>query len=386
MNSAQNTLIEEWMAKTIEDAIQQQASDIHIEPLENELRIRFRVDGKLIPYAQLPKDLHAPLVTHIKLSSRMAIDENRLPQDGKWRYKSPNHSTDYDLRISLIPFIYGEGVVLRLLENVDQTYSLSDLGFAELIQQEGKNITSHTHGLFLVTGPTGSGKSTTIYTLLREINNGQQKILTVEDPVEYTMKGVNQVSVNARQGLSFSSALRAFMRQAPNVLFVGEIRDAETAEITVQAALTGHLVFSTLHTNDALSTLTRLNDLGISTSLLLSVLRGVLAQRLVRIPCPHCAKVYPLEALHSAQFRLPKDTPVLKAVGCSKCHHTGYHGRTALYEYLPITKEFIQVVRDSQDTTKELQRFLKPSMRTCGAEKIKQHATTLEEVLAQLII
>lgn len=335
----------------ISRAVEAQASDIHIEPWEDYLRIRLRIDGVLQTSDQLPKETHAAITSRIKIMARLDIAERRLPQDG--RINSTVAGRNVDLRVATIPTIWGENVVLRILNRSSVTLDFSRLGFSEADLVDLKRMLSEPNGMLLVTGPTGSGKTTTLYTALDRLNDDERKVFSVEDPVEYHMGGINQIQVNPRIGLTFSGALRSILRQDPDVIMIGEIRDLETAEIAIRASLTGHLVLSTLHTNSAAASITRMLDMGVEDYLLASTLVGVLAQRLVRRLCPSCkapseaGSAYVNRLLGIAKPALVKspatEAQLFKAVGCSKCRGTGFSGRTAVYELLPVTDQ----VRDA---------------------------------------
>lgn len=335
----------------ISRAVEAQASDIHIEPWEDYLRIRLRIDGVLQTSDQLPKETHAAITSRIKIMARLDIAERRLPQDG--RINSTVAGRNVDLRVATIPTIWGENVVLRILNRSSVTLDFSRLGFSEADLVDLKRMLSEPNGMLLVTGPTGSGKTTTLYTALDRLNDDERKVFSVEDPVEYHMGGINQIQVNPRIGLTFSGALRSILRQDPDVIMIGEIRDLETAEIAIRASLTGHLVLSTLHTNSAAASITRMLDMGVEDYLLASTLVGVLAQRLVRRLCPSCkapseaGSAYVNRLLGIAKPALAKspatEAQLFKAVGCSKCRGTGFSGRTAVYELLPVTDQ----VRDA---------------------------------------
>jgi type II secretory ATPase GspE/PulE/Tfp pilus assembly ATPase PilB-like protein len=326
-------------------AIGRGASDVHLEPREKTWRVRFRIDGKLAVVREFARELLAPLISRLKIVSQLPLDEHRRPVEGKWLFPADDQTT-YDIRVSIIPFLYGEGAVLRILKLLGTQPNLHRLGFCDdAICQSIHRTIGERSGLFLVVGPTGCGKSTTIYTLLQMLNDGSRKIITVEDPVEYAAKGICQVNVAVSQGLSFASALRAILRQAPNVLFIGEIRDPETAAIAIQAALTGHFVFSTLHADGVSGAVSRLENLQISPHLVATTLRGVLAQRLVRCPCPHCRRKCPLPPPMAKRFSLAKTAHVFQPVGCEKCHQSGYAGRTVHYEWAPLPHANVPVER-----------------------------------------
>src|SRR5271167_3119103 len=371
----------------ISRAVESRASDIHIEPMERELRVRFRIDGVLYPVEAPPRQMASAVISRVKLMAKLNIAERRLPQDGSIRLKVIGK--DIDLRVSTLPTMYGESVVMRILARNDKRLTdLEKLGFAPEMLARMRKITARPHGIFLVTGPTGSGKSTTLYGALGQINQTDKKILTLEDPIEYENPGVNQVQVNPQIGLTFAAGLRHIVRQDPDVIMVGEIRDLETAEIAIRAALTGHLVFSTLHTNDAPSAITRLIDMGVAAYLLSSSLIAVLAQRLVRVLCPNCKEITDLPAAALAQKDsnkpLPEKLTAYRAVGCPACRQIGFRDRVGIFELMELNEELQrQIVRTSESNTlREVAR--KNGMKTLredGFEKVFTGVTTLDEVL-----
>ena len=371
----------------ISRAVEGRASDIHIEPMEKELRVRFRIDGVLYPVEAPPRQMASAVISRVKLMAKLNIAERRLPQDGSIRLKVIGK--DIDLRVSTLPTMYGESVVMRILARNDKRLTdLEKLGFAPEMLVRMRKITARPHGIFLVTGPTGSGKSTTLYGALGEINQTDKKILTLEDPIEYENPGVNQVQVNPQIGLTFAAGLRHIVRQDPDVIMVGEIRDLETAEIAIRAALTGHLVFSTLHTNDAPSAITRLIDMGVPAYLLSSSLIAVLAQRLIRVLCPSCKELTELPAVALALYEsnkpLPEKLTAYRAVGCPACRQIGFRDRVGIFELMELNEELQrQIVRTSESNTlREVAR--KNGMKTLredGFEKVFTGVTTPEEVL-----
>jgi general secretion pathway protein E len=367
-------------------AVEARASDIHIEPMENELRIRYRVDGVLQQMESPPQRLSSAVISRIKIMAKLNIAERRLAQDG--RIGMAVRGKDIDLRVATVPTIYGESVVLRILDRGHLELDFATLGFEEEVAAPIRDMLSRPYGIFLVTGPTGSGKTTTLYTALLELNTVDRKILTIEDPIEYHLSGVNQVQVKPQIGLTFASALRSFLRQDPDVMMIGEIRDLETAQIAVQAALTGHVILSTLHTNDAASAITRLLDMGVEDYLLTSTVNGVAAQRLVRTLCPHCREPYTpvaelVEKLGLA--RLAQGPVVLhRAVGCEQCNHTGYRGRACIAEVLPMTDAIRHAILKSPDAGAIQTLALENGMQTMhvhGLKKALAGATTIEEVI-----
>jgi type IV pilus assembly protein PilB len=364
------------------------ASDIHIEPLEKRLRLRYRIDGVLQVMTDPPKKLQAALISRLKIMSNMSIAEKRLPQDGRIQLRTSDGRTSIDLRVSTIPTNHGESVVMRILDKTSLTLGLPELGFLSDDQATIERILGLPDGIFLVTGPTGSGKSTTLYACLNVINKPDRKIITVEDPVEYQLSGVNQVPVNEEVGMTFASALRAMLRQAPNIIMVGEIRDLETASIAINASLTGHLVFSTLHTNDAPSAVTRLVDIGVKQFLVASSVRAIMAQRLVRRICSNCSEPYePTEVelrtlnlnasqLEQANFR--------KGHGCDKCRGTGYKGRMGIFEICVLDDEIRRMVNEKMSVASIRQRARDLGMRTLredGLRKVLGGMTTPDEVI-----
>lgn len=359
-------------------ALESRASDIHVEPYEDELIIRFRIDGVLHNVETAPKKLQAAIVSRIKIMAKLNIAERRLPQDGRIRIKVSNK--EIDLRVSSIPVLYGESIVMRILDKEGIVIDLERLGFADDMLLQFNKLIQKPNGIILVTGPTGSGKTTTLYGALDKINSPEKKIITVEDPIEYQLKGVNQIQLKPQIGLNFANTLRHIVRQDPDVIMIGEIRDLETAEIAVQSALTGHLVLSTLHTNDAPSAITRLLDLGLESFLLSSTIRGILAQRLVRIICPHCREI-----------NLPGDDPYNPALpgdtyhgkGCEKCAFTGYLGRLGIFELLVIDDQIRRLILKTTDAAELRQMAVKLGMKTIledGNDKVRKGLTTLSEV------
>ncbi len=362
----------------IADALEQRASDIHIEPFEKEFRVRFRVDGVLLNQETPPRELKAAIISRLKLMAKLNIAERRLPQDGRIKIKVLGR--EVDLRVSTLPTLYGESVVMRLLDrSAGDFYDLQKLGFDTRMLKAMEHFTSLPHGIFLVTGPTGSGKSTTLYSALKRINLPDKKIITIEDPVEYQMDGINQIHVNPAIGLTFAAGLRHIVRQDPDVIMVGEIRDRETADIAIRAALTGHLVFSTLHTNDAPSAITRLTDMGIENYLLTSSLVAVLAQRLVRVICAQCKQ--PAGRVLSPEG---EHIPVWRGAGCAECHGRGYNSRMGIFEMMQVDDEIRKMIMansDAGDLTQAARRNGMRNLREDGWQKVAQGVTTVEEVM-----
>lgn len=367
------------------EAIQQRASDIHIEPEEEGLDIRYRVDGVLRAQS-VPPELHrfrAAIVSRLKIMARLNIAEKRLPQDG--RIKLVVGGRDVDVRVSVIPMLHGEGVVMRLLDKSRSNFDLQSVELSPTQAASWNKLIRKPHGMVLVTGPTGSGKTTTLYSSLAEINSRDTKIITVEDPVEYQLKGISQIQVQAKIGLTFAAGLRSILRHDPDVILIGEIRDPETAQSAVQASLTGHLVLSTLHTNDAPSAFTRLVDMGIEPYLAASVVEGVLAQRLVRKLCLHCKNPYHprLDDLPT-DLPCPRDATFFQAVGCRQCHQTGYSGRTAIFELLCTDSTIRQLCTRSASTSELRDHALRSGMQTLkqnGWQRVLAGETTIDEVL-----
>lgn len=370
----------------ITQAIKDRVSDIHIEPLENEVRVRFRVDGMLREVISFPKYSHAAIISRIKVISGMNIAEKRLPQDG--RIMIQESGNEVDIRTSTLPTIRGEKVVMRILDKKAIILDVHSLGLAQENIEKYYQLYTRSYGMILVTGPTGSGKTTTLYSTLTALNSSEKNIITVEDPVEYLLEGINQIQVNHKTGMTFASGLRSILRQDPNIIMVGEIRDSETADIAIRAALTGHLVLSTLHTNDACGAITRLVDMGIEPFLISSSVLGVVAQRLVRVICPDCKKAYiPAPDSHERSFLKlqPEDSIVLyKGTGCSRCNHSGYQGRIAIHEVLPLTnrlKELINQGISGHELAIAAERAGMRSMVQDGVDKALKGCTTLGEVM-----
>jgi general secretion pathway protein E len=362
----------------IATAVEARASDIHIEPFEKEFRIRFRIDGVLQNQEPPPREMKAAIISRLKLMAKLNIAERRLPQDGRIKIKTLGR--EVDLRVSTLPTLYGESVVMRILDrSATGFYDLKSLGFDDSMLSLMEHFTELPHGIFLVTGPTGSGKSTTLYSALKRANKSERKIITIEDPVEYQMDGINQIHVNPAIGLTFAAGLRHIVRQDPDVIMVGEIRDRETADIAIRAALTGHFVYSTLHTNDAPSAITRLTDMGVENYLLTSSIVAVLAQRLVRRICQHC-KTPNGEAITP----LGATVPVFQGAGCENCLGTGYHGRIAIFELMQLNEEIRRLIMRNEDAsvlTEAARRNGMRNLREDGWEKVATGMTTPEEVI-----
>jgi len=365
-------------------AIEARASDIHMEPFENDFKIRYRVDGVLHDEESPPPRLVPAITSRIKIMAKMDIAERRLPQDGRIRIKPSGK--DIDIRVSTIPTVFGESVVMRLLDRSSVILSLEKLGFPPGSLDSFNSLIAKPYGMILVTGPTGSGKSTTLYAALEKINSPDKKIITVEDPVEYQLSGVNQIQVKPHIGLTFGNCLRSVVRQDPDVILIGEIRDRETAEIAIHSALTGHLVFSTLHTNDAAGAVSRLLEMGVEDYLLSSSLIGILAQRLVRIICPHCRESFVPGADIAAELGIePIDNATLfRGRGCEKCSFTGFFGRTGIYELLMVNEDIQHLILNRSDASTIKKKAIDLRMRTLredGWQKVKNGVTTVAEVL-----
>ncbi|MBV6431023.1 MAG: Type II secretion system protein E [Bryobacteraceae bacterium] len=358
-------------------ALEKRASDIHVEPFEKEFRIRFRIDGVLHSQDPPPREMKAAIISRIKLMAKLNIAERRLPQDGRIKIKTLGR--EVDLRVSTLPTLYGESVVMRLLDrSAGDFYDLRNLGFDDHMLGRMEYFTGLPHGIFLVTGPTGSGKSTTLYSALKRINQTDKKIITIEDPVEYQMDGINQIHVNPQIGLTFASGLRHIVRQDPDVIMVGEIRDRETADVAIRAALTGHFVFSTLHTNDAPSAITRLTDMGVENYLITSSLVAVLAQRLVRVICPHCRV-----AARELVTPLGETITAFRGKGCERCFGVGMVGRVGIFEMMELNDELRRLIMGNADASVLTEAARRNGMRTLredGWLKVKLGVTTAEEV------
>jgi general secretion pathway protein E len=370
----------------ISRAVELQASDIHFEPFEDSFHIRYRIDGILHDMESPPKNLQAAVISRIKIMSKLNIAERRLPQDGRIKLRVQGKQIDF--RISSLPTLFGESVVMRILDSESITFDLDHLGFPKENLQSFENLIARPHGIILVTGPTGSGKTTTLYSALNKINAPDKKIITVEDPIEYQLHGVNQVQVKSAIGLTFANTLRSILRQDPDIIMIGEIRDAETAEIAIHAALTGHLVFSTLHTNDAAGAITRLMEMGMENYLVSSSLLGILAQRLVRNVCPKCAATYVPDSETIREMEIaPEDIEGLELArgeGCEYCADTGFRGRSGIYEMMMIDDEIRKLIISNTDSKiiKDKARSLgMQTLRESGWSKVKDKKTTVSEVI-----
>jgi len=385
--AAEDASIIRFVNQVLKDAIELRASDIHLEPFEDELRIRYRIDGVLqeVPVPAQIKKFQPAIVARVKILSHLNIAEKRLPQDG--RIKVRIEAAEVDIRVSIIPMLHGEAVVMRLLRQNSALRGVRDLGMHEREYTCLRRVLELPHGIVLVTGPTGSGKTSTLYTALQEINDAERKIVTIEDPIEYQLRGVNQIQVSEKSGLTFARGLRSILRHDPDVILIGEIRDQETAQIAVQASLTGHLVFSTLHTNDAPGALTRLVDMGVEPYLVASSLEAVLAQRLVRLLCPKCKAVddSPPARAYRGRIGIPEETPIYRAVGCRECRQTGFHGRQAIFEWMDTSNEIRQLILQNASTDVIRDAARRAGMTTLaedGRRLVREGRTTIEEVLS----
>ncbi|WMP18596.1 type II secretion system ATPase GspE [Thiothrix lacustris] len=369
------------------NAMTQRASDIHIEPFESHLKVRYRIDGVIHEVESPPPQLTAAIISRLKLMARLNIAERRLPQDGRIQLRA--QGKEIDMRVSTVPTMHGESVVMRLLDKHSIKLDLNTLGFSDDNLRKVQQQLDAPHGVILVTGPTGSGKTTTLYSALTQLNTPENKVLTVEDPVEYELEGINQIQANPKIGLNFADALRSIVRQDPDVIMIGEMRDVETARIAIQSALTGHLVLSTLHTNDAASGITRLMDMGIEDYLLTSTVNGILAQRLVRRLCPQCRESHPVlpeieQELGLRQYQPEGEMRLWHAKGCSACNNSGYKGRSAIHEVLIMDDPLRRLILKHEDAGVLQEQARKGGMRTMyedGLMKALKGVTTLEEVL-----
>jgi general secretion pathway protein E/type IV pilus assembly protein PilB len=384
--SEEDAPIIKYVHSVIKDALEMRASDIHMEPLEKKFRIRFRVDGKLQEQPDPPKRLQPSIISRTKLMANVSLAEKRVPLDGRINVKVGEKVID--LRVSTLPTVHGESIVMRILDKESLSLGLPQLGFFSDDQEVFERVISMPDGIFLVTGPTGSGKSTTLYSALNAINTPDRKIITVEDPVEYEVAGINQVQVRADVGMTFSAALRAMLRQAPNIVMVGEIRDLETAEIAINASLTGHMVFSTLHTNDAPSAVSRLVDMGVKPFLVSASLRAALAQRLVRSICQNCKQPYEVNPSELAILGVSEDqvgsASFMHGAGCDKCGDKGFRGRKGVFEIFVVNEEIEEMIYHNVsivELRKKAREMGMRSMREDGFRKVLAGVTTLDEVL-----
>ncbi len=385
-SAAEDASIIRFVNQVLKDAIEINTSDIHLEPFEDEFRIRYRVDGVLqdIPVPATIKRFQPAIVSRIKILSQLNIAEKRLPQDGRIKLRTGDY--DVDVRVSVIPMLHGEAVVMRLLRQDSSLRPMTELGMDAREVEVFNKVLGLPHGIALVTGPTGSGKTSTLYTALNQINDSVRKIITIEDPVEYQLKGVNQIQVSEKAGLTFARGLRSILRHDPDVVLVGEIRDKETAQIAVQASLTGHLVFSTLHTNDAPSALTRLVDMGVEPYLVASSLEAVLAQRLVRVLCPECKVEDTAAETEALKRRIPglEGSTIYKDAGCEACRNMGYAGRHAIFELMDLSPEIREMILEEVSSGQLKEAAIKKGMRTLnddGWRLVAKGVTTPYEVM-----
>ena len=378
--------IADLLSTLIKKAVRDRASDIHINPEKDSVQIKFRIDGVLHPNLRLPKKILFPLVSHIKVMSNLDIAISMRPQDGEFHSNLPGE--EIDVRVSVLPTIHGENVVMRILNASSLTMDLGELGFPNHLLKKIERLISRPHGIILVTGPTGSGKTTTLYSILSRMDSEKSNIITVEDPAEYKLAGIHQVQVNQRAGLTFATALRSIVRQDPDIIMIGEIRDLETAEIAVQAALTGHLVLGTLHTNNAPSGITRLVEMGVQPFLVASSVIGIMAQRLVRVICPVCKEPYPrdtdiLRTIMSEEGHPDDGVVAYHGIGCDQCQQTGYRGRTTIVELMDMDDEIREMVTGNAPTSRLIQAAREKGMVPLledGLGKVVEGTTTLEEV------
>ncbi len=387
ISDIENAPIVRMLNMIFKNAVDKRASDIHIEAYEDCVMVRFRIDGQLVEVMKHDKKLQQILVARVKIISGLNIAEKRLPQDGRIALKINNKN--YDFRVSVLPTMFGEKVVIRIMDKEGFNISKTELGFSDEDMAKFNNILSHPHGIVLVTGPTGSGKSTTLYTALRELSKPNVNIMTVEDPVESTIRGINQVQVNVKAGLTFASSLRSFLRQDPDIIMVGEIRDSETAEIAIRAAITGHLVLSTLHTNDAVSSINRLEDMGVEPFLIASSLVGILAQRLVRRLCTECKEEYEANEEEMKILKAGEGTKLYKPAGCPACNGTGYRGRIAVYEILTVSNELRELISRNASSENLSRVALTNGMKTLAdscSRLVQSGVTSLEEMMSVVTI
>jgi len=375
-----------YVNRIFEQALKSRASDIHIEPFEGKCRVRLRIDGTLNEIAPPPLSMFTAIVSRIKVLAKMDIAEKRVPQDGAIALRTDNRRVD--LRVNTCPTVYGEKVVMRVLDKDAMPLEVSGLGFERRQEKDLTEAIQSPHGLMLVTGPTGSGKSTTLYSCLNFLNGPDVNICTAEDPVEYKFMGINQVQTRSQVGLTFASTLRSFLRQDPDIIMVGEVRDAETAQICLRAALTGHFVLSTLHTNDALAAVPRLQDMEIEPFLLASTLRVIVAQRLLRRLCPHCKEPHEVDAGTTERFQVPADARLFRAVGCRECRETGYRGRLGVFEVIRVNKQLARLIQNDAPLTELRQAAVDDGMKLLAhsaMDKACEGLTSLEEVVSVTI-
>ena len=370
----------------IERAVTERASDIHVEPREEDLRVRMRIDGMMREILTIPRDLQSSVISRLKIMAGLDISERRIPQDGRFNVRVK--SKDIDLRVSTLPTVYGEKIVARLLDKTGGRITKEAIGLTGSDLEKYEKLIKIANGVLLIVGPTGSGKSTTMYTMINDLNRNEVNLVTLEDPVEYNIGGVNQVQINEKTGMTFASGLRAILRQDPDIIAVGEIRDGETADIAMRAAITGHVVLSTIHTNDAVGVIERLADIGVENYLISSALKGIISQRLARRICPHCKQAYEptTEERHSLGIPDGKQMKFYKGIGCADCFNTGYRGRIGVFEILPITSQIREMI-ERKCTRAEIERELKKpesgfvSLRENAIRLIDEGITSIEEVL-----
>ena len=371
----------------LDQAVRESASDLHIEPFEKSSKVRYRVDGNLFDALDFPRNLHPAVISRLKIMANMDISEKRRPQDGRILLKYQERKVD--LRVSSLPTVYGEKMVMRVLDQASSAVGLERIGLLEEDRVLLDTIIGRAYGMMLVTGPTGSGKSTTLYSVLERINEPESNLITVEDPVEYMIPGINQVQINEKAGLTFADALRSILRQDPDKIMVGEIRDTETAQLAVRAALTGHLVLSTLHTNDAPSAVIRLNDMGVAPFLISSSVIGVIAQRLVRKLCPSCKEAFEPGPNVCREYGIPEGSRIYKAVGCEQCRWSGYKGRTAVFQIMTVNDEIRRLIAEESQAREIEAAARKNGMRTlrdAGLLKVLEGVSSMEEVLQETTI
>lgn len=377
-----NAPVVKLLNSLIYQAIYKNASDIHIEPFDCITKIRFRIDGSLNEIRNIPKELHSSICARVKIMAQMNIAERRVPQDGKMHMKIDNKH--YDFRVSSMPTVYGEKIVIRILYKSDFLDHLSSLDYVLKSNSLFEKVLTHSCGIILITGPTGSGKSTTLYTMLKHLNNSSRNIITIEDPVEYALMGLNQINVNNKAGLTFDSGLRSILRQDPDVIMIGEIRDEKTAQIAIRAAITGHLVLSTLHTNDAASSVLRLVDMGVKNYFVADALVAVMAQRLVKVICPNCKQEVLPSQVEILTLKLETGDKLYKGMGCTKCNNSGYKGRTLVYELMYLNSAHKRII-ETNGSIEELREFCykngMSSIKNNCIELIKKGITTYEELL-----
>lgn len=382
MQTAEDAPIISLVNSIISQAIKDMASDIHIEPQEKQLRVRFRMDGMLQEIGVFPRDIHAAILARIKIMGEMDIAERRVPQDGRIKFRESNR--DVDIRVSTLPTIIGEKVVMRLLDQQAVILDINKLGFSAENAEMYRKLYTQSYGMILVTGPTGSGKTTTLYSTLLAVNSPSKNLVTLEDPVEYRLPSINQVQVNAKSGLDFASGLRSLLRQDPNVVLVGEIRDGETADIAIRAALTGHLVFSTLHTNDAAGTIVRLLDMDIEPFLVASSVLGVIAQRLVRVICPQCKDNYIVDpnSIEGKFLGIGPDEKVMlyRGLGCTFCNNKGYRGRLAIHEIMPITSKVREAINRKASSDEICNIAIEQGMITMQQDGIRKALAGITDI------